>query len=403
MTVRARSAGRGVRRRPAAPAQSAPASRALTDAEVRRYSRHLLVPEVGFEGQRRLRDGKVLIVGAGGLGAPSSLYLAAAGVGTLGLVDFDAVAESNLQRQVLYRTCDVGRPKLEAAAERLGELNPGVRVVRHDVALDPSNATGILSGYDVIVDGTDNYPARYLVNDVCVRLGKPDVFGSVYPFEGQASVFHAPAGPCYRCLFPEPPPPEAAPSCAEAGVLGVLPGLVGMVQATEAVKLLLQQGTSLLGRLLVIDALAMRFRELRIERDPDCRRCSEGRRNGPIEPVAAYCDPTEADPTLVPSLSVETLRQELDGPAPPMLIDVREPAEYALGRHPGSVLIPHGELEGRSGEIGGAPSVVVYCKMGVRSSRAARLLLDLGFPKVRTLRGGLDAWAARIDPTVRPD
>ncbi|MCI4358217.1 MAG: molybdopterin-synthase adenylyltransferase MoeB [Thermoplasmata archaeon] len=372
----------------------------MSESELRRYSRHLLLPEVGAEGQRRLKHGKALIVGAGGLGSPSSLYLAAAGVGVVGLVDFDRVAESNLQRQVLYGTSDVGRPKLEAAEDRLKDLNPGVRVVRHDAELTATNALDIVAQYDVVLDGTDNYPARYLVNDACVVLGKPDVFGSVYRFEGQVSVFHAPQGPCYRCLFPEPPPPEAAPSCAEAGVLGVLPGLVGMIQATEAVKILLGKGTPLVGRLLLIDSLEMRFKELTIERDKSCLRCSRRHRQDPIEVVAAACDPADSASPLLTEITAVELHRELAGPSPPLLVDVRDPAEFAINRLPGAVLIPLRDLGERSGELRDATSVVVYCKMGGRSARATRLLLDLGFRRVRTLRGGLEEWAERVDPSI---
>ena len=342
----------------------------------------------------------MLIVGAGGLGSPAALYLAAAGVGELGLVDFDRVAESNLQRQVLYATSDVGHPKLEAARSRLLELNPGVRVVPHHVELSTSNALKILGHYDIVLDGTDNYPARYLVNDACVRLGKPDIFGSVYRFEGQVSVFQSPEGPCYRCLFPEPPPPEAAPSCAEAGVLGVLPGLVGMIQATEALKLVFGQGAPLRGRLLLLDALEMRFRELEFRRDPACVRCSPKHRADPLELMAAYCEPASSLGSEVPDITPESLRSELDGPCPPLLIDVREAGEFAINHLPGAVLIPLKELDARTSELEGATSVVVYCKLGGRSTRATRLLLDFGFRRVRTLRGGIDAWADRIDPTL---
>ncbi|HEV2165557.1 MAG TPA: molybdopterin-synthase adenylyltransferase MoeB [Thermoplasmata archaeon] len=372
----------------------------LSEKEIRRYSRHLLLPEVGVEGQRKLKGAKVLIVGAGGLGSPAALYLAAAGIGELGLVDFDRVAESNLQRQVLYGTSDVGRAKLDAASARLQELNPGVRVVRHEAELSVSNALKILGRYEVVVDGTDNYPARYLVNDACVRLGKPDVFGSVYRFEGQVSVFDARHGPCYRCLFPEPPPPDAAPSCAEAGVLGVLPGLVGMIQATEAVKLVLGQGTPLKGRLLLLDALEMRFKELEFRRDPGCARCAPKHRSDPLELVTAYCEPSGPGSEALPEITPEALRTELAGPHPPLLVDVRETGEFAINRLPGAVLIPLKELEGRTAELQGASSVVVYCKMGGRSGRATRLLLDMGFRRVRTLQGGIDAWAERIDPSL---
>ncbi|HEV2519194.1 MAG TPA: molybdopterin-synthase adenylyltransferase MoeB [Thermoplasmata archaeon] len=384
-------------RRTAAPA----ASSEISDADLRRYSRHLLLPEIGLEGQRRIARGKILLVGAGGLGAPAALYLAAAGVGTLGIVDFDTVAESNLQRQVLYGTSDVGRPKVEAAQARLHDLNPSVEIVRHATPLETTNALGLFEPYDLVIDGTDNYPARYLINDACVALGKPDVFGSVYRFEGQVSVFRAPPGPCYRCLFPEPPPPEAAPSCAEAGVLGVLPGLVGLIQAAEALKLLLQRGVPLIGRLLLLDALEMRFKELEIHRDPACLRCSASHRRDPLVSMEAACDPAGPNHGEVSEIAPEDLRDELAGPAPPLLVDVREPAEFAINRLPGAVLIPLKELGVRSAELRAARSVVVYCKMGARSRRATELLLDLGFRRVRNLQGGIDAWADRVDPTVR--
>ncbi|MGI0128849.1 MAG: ThiF family adenylyltransferase, partial [Thermoplasmata archaeon] len=264
----------------------------------------------------------------------------------------------------------------------------------------PSNAIEIVSQYDVVLDGTDNYPARYLVNDACVVAGRPDVFGSVYRFEGQVSVFHAPQGPCYRCLFPEPPPPEAAPSCAEAGVLGVLPGLVGMIQATEAIKVLLGTGTTLVGRLLLLDALEMRFKELKIERDPNCTRCSRGHRRDPIQVVDATCEPARSGPSAITEITAEELRAELAGASPPLLVDVRDPPEFAINRLPGAVLIPLRELGERSGELRKAESLVMYCKMGGRSARATRLLLDLGFRQVRTLRGGLEEWAKRVDPTI---
>ena len=369
--------------------------------EIRRYSRHLLLPDVGLEGQRRLRSASVLLVGAGGLGSPAALYLAAAGVGTLGLVDADQVDVSNLQRQLLYDTQDVGRPKVDRAAERLSAINPTIRVSRHPDRLDASNALEILRPYDVVLDGSDNFPTRYLVNDACVLLGKPDVFGSVYRFEGQATVFDARRGPCYRCLFPEPPPPDFVPSCAEGGVLGVLPGLIGEIQATEALKLLLAIGEPLIGRLLLYDALEMRFRELAIARDPGCVVSGTHPSQRTLIDYPAFCgvgEETAADG--LPSVTAVELARELAGPEPPLLLDVRQPGEWAIGHLPEAVLIPRSQLGERVGELGRARSIVVYCSAGVRSAGATRLLLDLGLTGVRHLEGGLRAWSAQVDPTV---
>lgn len=388
----ARRSGRGGGGAPA------PKGRAmLTPAEIDRYGRHLTLPEVGLAGQLALRAAKVLVVGAGGLGSPSALYLAAAGVGEIGLVDFDRVERSNLQRQILYTTQEIGSSKLVAARRRLRALNPGTRVRAHRVELAASNVLATLEGYDVVLDGTDNFPARYLVNDACVRLGIPEVFGSVYRFEGQVSVFDGRRGPCYRCLFPEPPPPEAVPSCAEGGVLGVLPGIVGLLMATEAIKLLIGRGEALVGRLLLLDALTMRFRELSIAKDPDCPRCSPGRQGAPIVDLSASC----ADESIpVPTVPPIALQRELLGPSPPTLIDVREPGEYALSHLPRAKLIPEGELLGRRAELPDDAALVLYCRSGGRSERAARRLLELGFPKVRSLRGGLAAWARSVDPSM---
>lgn len=369
-----------------------------------RYSRHLLLSEVGVEGQKRLRRSKVLIVGAGGLGSPTSLYLAAAGVGEIGLVDFDRVDLSNLQRQVLYTTNDVGRPKTEVARERLTAMNPHVKVVEHPEPLRSDNALGILRPYDVVVDGTDNFPTRYLVNDACTILGKPNVYGSIYRFEGQASVFDARFGPCYRCLYPEPPPPGLVPSCAEAGVLGVLPGLIGIVQATETVKLLLGAGEPLIGRLLLFDALAMSFRELRLRKNPECALCGEHPTQHGLIDYPAFCGVPEpgttyAGPT-VPQITPEELAVELASPDPPFLVDVREPEEWKIVRLPAAHLIPRLELPDRLGEITQAHRVVVYCKTGRRSAQATQLLTGLGFQNVRNLTGGIDAYTKRVDPTL---
>ncbi len=377
---------------------------AFSRDELRRYSRHLLLPEVGIAGQKKLRRSKVLLVGAGGLGAPAALYLAAAGVGEIGLVDFDAVDLSNLQRQVLYTTPDVGRPKLEAAKARLEALNPGVSVRVHPERLTSDNAIEVLRPYDIVLDGTDNFPTRYLLNDAAVLLGKPDVYGSIYRFEGQVSVFDARHGPCYRCLYPEPPPADLVPSCAEAGVLGVLPGLVGVLQATEAVKLLLGQGTSLVGRLLLFDALELSFRELKLRKNPHCVLCSaEATQKGLID-YPAFCGVppagAESGDASVPSVEPEALAKELRSDDPPLLIDVREPEEWAIAHLPEAVLIPRRELPERVDEVTRARALVLYCTSGSRSAHAARLLLDLGFTQVRNLKGGIHAWADRVDPDL---
>ncbi len=372
--------------------------------DLRRYSRHLLLPEVGVAGQKRLRRSKVLLVGAGGLGAPTALYLAAAGVGEIGVVDFDEVDLSNLQRQVLYTTADLGRPKLDAARDRLQALNPGVRVVPIPGRLTAENALDVLRPYDVVVDGTDNFPTRYLVNDACVLLGKPNVYGSIYRFEGQASVFDATRGPCYRCLYPEPPPPDLVPSCAEAGVLGVLPGLIGMIQATETVKLLLDTGEPLIGRLLLYDALAMRFRELKVRKNPSCVLCSPTATQKGLIDYPAFCGIPSATPATdgagLPAITPEELKAELAAADPPMLVDVREPNEWEIVHLPNAHLIPRGDLPDRLNELTGARRLVVYCRTGGRSAQATRLLLDLGFANVRNLTGGITAWAQRVDPSL---
>ena len=380
------------------------ATERLSNDELVRYSRHLLLSEVGVEGQKRLRASKVLIVGTGGLGSPTALYLAAAGVGEIGLVDFDRVDLSNLQRQVLYATPDVGRPKIEVAAERLTQMNPHVKVVEHPQPLRAENAIEIIRPYDVVVDGTDNFPTRYLVNDACTLLGKPNVYGSIYRFEGQASVFDARHGPCYRCLYPEPPPPGLVPSCAEAGVLGVLPGLVGLIQATETVKLLLGAGEPLVGRLLLYDALAMSFRELKLRKNPECVLCGTHPTQTGLIDYPAFCGvpaPGESatDPGL-PKVTVEELASEIASPEPPFLLDVREPAEWAIVHLPGAHLIPRLELPDRLGEITQAGRVVVYCKTGQRSAQATKLLVDLGFRNVRNLTGGIEAYSRRVDPSL---
>jgi adenylyltransferase/sulfurtransferase len=376
----------------------------LTPAQFDRYRRHLSLPEVGVEGQRRLLDARVLLIGAGGLGCPLAQYLAAAGVGTLGLIDHDRVDVSNLQRQVLYATSDVGRPKVEVAAERIRAQNPDVRVVAHAVKLTSRNALALLEGWDVVVDGSDNFPTRYLVNDACVLLGKPNVHGSIFRFDGQASVFDARSGPCYRCLFPEPPPPGAAPSCAEGGVLGVLPGLVALIQATETLKLVAGIGESLCGRLLQIDALGMEFREFRIQKDPKCPACGEQPTLTELIDYEEFCgmpNRTESSVTLRETTVAELKEARARG-EDLLLLDVREPSEHARAKIEGAKLVPLGQLEARLAELDGWRSkrVVIHCHHGGRSARACALLRGHGFQRVENLAGGIDAWSVSVDPSV---
>jgi adenylyltransferase/sulfurtransferase len=380
----------------------------LTREELTRYSRHLILPDVRIEGQQRLKGARVLCVGAGGLGSPVAMYLAAAGVGTIGLVDFDDVDISNLQRQILHGTPDVGRPKVASAKDRLKALNPNVTVETHHVQLTSANALDILGRYDVIVDGADNFPTRYLVNDACVLLGKPNAFGAIFRFEGQASVFAVKNGPCYRCLFPEPPPPGLVPSCAEAGVFGVLPGLVGTVQATETIKLILGIGETLVGRLVVYDALRMAFRELRLPKDPDCPVCGTHPTVKELIDYDAFCGiTTEEEDAATPGtneldlvITVDELKARMDRGDRPFLLDVREQVEYQIVRMEGGVLIPLGELVARQNELDPDREIVVYCHVGIRSGKATSFLRHKGFPLVRNLRGGIDEWAVRIDPSL---
>lgn len=376
----------------------------LSKEEVQRYSRHLIMPEVGMDGQRRLKSARVLCIGAGGLGSPVGLYLAAAGVGTIGIVDFDTVDYSNLQRQILHGTSDVGRSKLDSARDRLHDLNPEVRIETHEVALSSANALGLFAPYDIIVDGTDNFPTRYLVNDACVLLDKPNVYGSIFRFEGQASVFATKDGPCYRCLYPEPPPPGLVPSCAEGGVLGVLPGIIGTIQATEAIKLIIGAGEPLIGRFLIFDALRMRFRELKLRKDPDCPVCGthptvreliDYEQFCGVAPVAAH----EDHMSKVPEVTVEELKSKLDRGDDVFILDVREPQEYQISQIPGSVLIPLGDLPARVHELDSAREMVVHCKMGGRSARAVEFLRAAGFGKARNLKGGILEWSDKIDPS----
>jgi len=370
----------------------------LTADETRRYSRHLLLPPVGPEGQRKLKAARVLLVGGGGLGSPAALYLAAAGIGTIGLVEFDAVSESNLQRQVLYGTADVGRPKLEAARERIADLNPLVQLEAHAARLSAQNALDIVRAYDVVLDGTDNFPTRYLVNDACVLTRRPYVYGSVFRFEGQASVFGAPDGPCYRCLFPEPPPPGAVPDCEEGGVLGVLPGLIGVIQATEVLKLVLGAGEALIGRLLLVDALRMQFRTLRLERDPECPACGTRTLQTLID-YEAFCG-IRGGEDAVPEIAPHELAARFAAGERPLLLDVREPREWEMARIEGARLVPLGTLAGAIPSLDREAEIVVMCKSGVRSANAARQLRDAGFRRVLNLAGGIKRWSADVDPRV---
>jgi len=376
----------------------------LSAEELQRYARHLILPEVGVEGQRTLKRGRVLIVGVGGLGSPAALYLAAAGIGTLGLVDFDVVEYSNLQRQVLHGTSAVGKPKLASAAARLRDVNPHVALIHHEAHLTSENALDILSGYDVVLDGSDNFPTRYLVNDACALLGKPDVYGSIFRFDGQASVFWAARGPCYRCLYREPPPPELVPSCAEGGVLGVLPGIVGSVQALEAIKLLLGEGETLVGRLLLFDAMRLRFREMTLEKDPGCPLCGSHPTIRTLIDYEAFCGlaPTAASVAAEHELEVRprALREEVGAGKRIQLVDVREPFEWEICHIPGSVLIPLATLPGRVAELDRSAPVVAICHTGVRSLDAARFLRSRGFVGARSLHGGVARWADEVDPSM---
>jgi adenylyltransferase/sulfurtransferase len=370
----------------------------LTSEELERYSRHLALPEVGLKGQEKLRDASVLVVGAGGLGSPVALYLAAAGVGRLGLVDFDTVDVTNLQRQIIHGTKDVGRSKLLSARERIADINPFVNVETHETRLTSANAQDVIARYDVVVDGTDNFPTRYLVNDACVLLGKPNVYGSIFRFDGQVSVFDAKRGACYRCLYPEPPPPGSVPNCAEGGVLGILPGIIGTLQANETVKLLLGVGEPLINRLLLLDALEMRFREVRFAKDPACPICGTAPTIRELIDYEAFCGVAQPSPSApVKEIGAKELRASLDRV---LLIDVREPFEADIARIPGARLIPLGELRDRLAEIDRHADIVVHCRSGQRSAKAARWLEEAGFDRVRNLRGGILAWADEVDPST---
>ena len=376
---------------------------ALTNEEVLRYSRHLILPDVGLDGQRKLKAGRILLIGAGGLGSPLALYLAAAGVGTLGLVDFDVVDVSNLQRQVLHGTKDVGRPKLESARDRIRDVNPHVHVEAYETRLTSENALDIIRDYDVVIDGTDNFATRYLTNDACVLLGKPNVYGSIFRFEGQASVFALEEGPCYRCLFPEPPPPGLVPSCAEGGVLGILPGLIGCIQATEAVKLLLGQGEPLVGRLLLIDALTMQFRTVRLRKDPNCPACGTHEITELID-YDQFCGvTTESNATNaneIPEITPSELAARLKRGDDIDLIDVREPYELDIARIPNVHLIPLGTLPQALPTLDQSRETVVICRTGARSGRAVTQLRAAGFRRVWNLAGGIHRWADEVDPSL---
>lgn len=375
----------------------------LSNEEVDRYSRHLIIPEVGMEGQKKLKRASVLCVGAGGLGSPLSLYLVAAGVGRIGLVDFDVVDSSNLQRQVIHSTSDVGRSKLQSAQETLGALNPNVAIETHELRLSSDNALELFEKYDIVADGTDNFPTRYLVNDACVLTGKPNVYGSIFRFEGQSSVFASEQGPCYRCLYPDPPPPGLVPSCAEGGVLGILPGLIGLIQATEVVKLILGVGDPLIGRLLLFDALGMKFRELKLRKNPECPVCGDAPSVNELIDYEQFCGITpeaEDEAKGIEELNAIQLKAELDEGRELFLLDVRNPMEREICCLEGSHLIPLDQLMNRIHELDSAHDMVVYCRSGARSAQAIQMMQQAGFRKLRNLRGGILAWSDEVDPSV---
>jgi molybdopterin/thiamine biosynthesis adenylyltransferase/rhodanese-related sulfurtransferase len=375
----------------------------LSKEEILRYSRHLIMPEVGIEGQLKLKDAKVLLVGAGGLGAPLGLYLAAAGIGRIGMVDFDVVDFTNLQRQVIHGTKDVGRPKLDSAFDTMHDINPFVQLDRYEVPITSENAFEILKPYDIVVDGTDNFPTRYLINDACVLLKKPNVYGSIFRFEGQATIFATEGGPCYRCLYPEPPPPGLVPSCAEGGVLGILPGIIGLVQATETVKLILGIGTPLIGRLMLYDALAMKFRELKLRRNPECPICGDHRTITELIDYQQFCGipqhPVQEAPLSSDIEPTEVKAKQNRGESF-TFIDVREPHEYQIAKIAGAKLIPLGELPNRLGELNPSDEIVMHCKMGGRSAKACDLLRQNGFTNVRNMTGGITRWSDTVDPSI---
>ena len=375
----------------------------LSNDEILRYSRHLIMPEVGMEGQQKLKAARVLCIGAGGLGSPLALYLTAAGVGTLGIVDFDIVDYTTLQRQIIHTTNDVGRKKLDSAAEKLKAINPFLNLRTFETKLTSANALELFREFDIVADGTDNFPTRYLVNDACVLTGKPNVYGSIFRFEGQASVFATEDGPCYRCLYPEPPPPGLVPSCAEGGVLGILPGLVGVIQATETIKLILGTGDSLAGRLLLVDALGMKFRELKLRKNPDCPVCGKNRTITKLIDYEEFCgirgQEAPSGENDVPAISVEELKKKLDAKADIFILDVREPHEYQICNLKG-YLIPVGDLPKRVNELDSSREIIAHCKMGGRSAKAVNFLRRSGFKKVYNLTGGITAWAEKVDSSM---
>jgi adenylyltransferase/sulfurtransferase len=388
------------------PVAAPPEEVTLSKDEILRYSRHLIIPEVGIEGQKKLKAAKVLLIGTGGLGAPLGLYLTAAGIGRIGLVDFDVVDFTNLQRQVIHTTPDVGKKKIDSAAEKMKAINPHVEIVKHETALTSENALDILKDYDIVVDGTDNFPTRYLVNDACVLLGKPNVYGSIFRFEGQATVFATEGGPCYRCLYPEPPPPGLVPSCAEGGVLGILPGTIGLIQATETVKLILGIGEPLVGRLMLYDALGMRFRELKLRKSPDCPVCGEHPTVTKLIDYHQFCgvpqQPAAVQETKVNEgeIDVKEVKSKIDSGDAFVLIDVREPHEHQICNIPQAKLIPLGQVPQRLGELDPSADIVVHCKSGMRSAKACGILRQAGFQRVRNMKGGILAWSDQVDPTV---
>ena len=374
----------------------------LSNEEIARYSRHLLLPEIGIEGQKKLKAAKVLIVGTGGLGAPLALYLSAAGVGTIGIVDFDFVDESNLQRQIIHGTKDVGRPKVASAKDRMKSINPYINIITHNEALTSKNALDIIAGYDIVADGTDNYQTRYLVNDACVFLGKPNVYGSIFQFEGQASIFHAEKGPCYRCLYPSPPPPGLVPSCAEGGVMGVLPGIVGTIQANEVIKIIVGGGNPLIGRLLIFDAWRMKFRELKLAKEPACPVCGKNPSIKELIDYEEFCGlKKKSDEKPIETISAVELKARLDNGDKIQLIDIREPHERAIVKFPGAIVMPLGQLERRMNELNPELDAVFLCKIGQRSILGIRALQEAGYSgRLLNLLDGLNAWAREVDKNM---
>lgn len=379
---------------------------ALTQEEVLRYSRHLIMPEVGVDGQEKLKNASILLIGCGGLGSPLSMYLAAAGIGHLGLVDFDMTDHTNLQRQVAFGTQDVGRPKVEATKDRIHSINPNVKVTTYRTKLSSDNVMEIFKPFDIIIDGTDNFPTRYLVNDACVFLHKPNVYGSIFRFEGQATIFWADKGPCYRCLYPEPPPPGMVPSCAEGGVLGILPGTIGLIQATEAVKLILGSGEPLVGRLLLYNALDMKFREVKLQKDPECPVCGVNKTITELIDYEQFCgiglgqEEATVSTDGVREITAPELKAMMDKKDKFVLVDVREPHEYQIAKIPGARLIPLGEIAQRANELDTADDIVVHCRSGARSAKAIIQLQQMGFKRLRNLKGGVLAWSREVDPSV---